>query len=129
MTAGGRPAQADAGTAAADAGAAARRFLLRTLTLYWATDTIATSLLPYWAYRRTASAELPADEPAPVPTAIDLPRGEVVRFPEPRRELAGRYFTIAAWGEHDRGGRFPTAAEPRLLAARLRPTIRPSRQP
>jgi hypothetical protein len=103
--------------------------LLATLTLYWATRTAASSLLPYWAYRHTPSAELPADDPAPVPTAIDVFGGELVPFPKPPRELAERYFTIAAWREHDRGGHFPAAAEPTLLAERLRDTLRPFRQP
>ncbi len=106
-----------------------RDLLLSTLTLYWATRTAASSLLPYWAYRHAPSAELPADDPAPVPTAIDVFGGELVPFPKPPRELAERYFTIAAWGEHDRGGHFPAAAEPQLLAERLRDTLRPFRQP
>jgi hypothetical protein len=40
-----------------------------------------------------------------------------------------RYLTIAAWHEHDRGGHFPAAAEPRLLAERLRESLRPFRYP
>jgi pimeloyl-ACP methyl ester carboxylesterase len=50
-------------------------------------------------------------------------------FPRSPRELAERYFTITAWREHDRGGHFPAAAEPTLLAERLRDTLRPFRQP
>jgi len=105
-----------------------RDLLLSTLTLYWATRTAASSLLPYWAYRHAPSAALPADDPAPVPTAIDIFGGEIVPFPKPPRQLAERYFTIAAWHEHDRGGYFPAAAEPRLLAERLRETLPPFRQ-
>jgi len=106
-----------------------RDLLLSTLTLYWATRTAASSLLPYWAYRHASSAALPADDPAPVPAAIDIFGGEIVPFPKPPRELAERYFTLAAWHEHDRGGHFPAAAEPRLLAERLRETLRPFREP
>lgn len=106
-----------------------RDLLLSTLTLYWATRTAASSLLPYWAHRHAPSAALPADNPAPVPTAIDIFGGEIVPFPKPPRQLAERYFTIAAWHVHDRGGHFPAAAEPRLLAERLRETLRPFRQP
>jgi pimeloyl-ACP methyl ester carboxylesterase len=102
-----------------------RDLMLSTLTLYWTTRTAASSLLPYWAHQHTPSAALPADDPAPVPTAIDIFGGEIVPFPKPPRELAERYFTIAAWGEHDRGGHFPAAAEPRLLAERLRATLLP----
>jgi pimeloyl-ACP methyl ester carboxylesterase len=106
-----------------------RDLLLSTLTLYWVTRTAASSLLPYWAYRHVPSAALPADDPAPVPTAVDIFGGEVVSFPKPPRDLAERYFTVAAWREHDRGGHFPAVAEPRLLAERLREALRPFRQP
>src|SRR5215471_14973543 len=34
--------------------------------------------------------------------------------------LAERYFRVAGWAEHDRGGHFPAVAEPGLLADRLR---------
>jgi pimeloyl-ACP methyl ester carboxylesterase len=102
-----------------------RDLLLSTLTLYWSTKTAASSLLSYWAYRHAAAAALPADNPAPVPTAIDIFGGEAVPFPKPPRGLAGRYFTVSAWSEHDRGGHFPAAAEPRLLADRLQDTLLP----
>jgi pimeloyl-ACP methyl ester carboxylesterase len=103
-----------------------RDLLLSTLTLYWSTGTGASSLLPYWAYQHAPSAALPADDPAPVPTAIDIFGGEAVPFPKPPRDLAERYFTISDWREHDRGGHFPAAAEPRLLADRLHESLRPA---
>jgi len=101
--------------------------LLGTLTLYWATGTITSSLLPYWAYRHAPGTALPAGEPAPVPTAITIFGGEQVPFPKPPRELAERYFHVASWAEHDRGGHFPAVAEPRLLAQALRDAFRPLR--
>ena len=70
--------------------------------------------------------------PAPVPTAIDVFGGETVPFPKPPGQLAERYFTIASWGEHGRGGHFPAVAEPKapsLQAQRLRETLRPCRPP
>ncbi|HEV2452551.1 MAG TPA: epoxide hydrolase [Streptosporangiaceae bacterium] len=104
-----------------------RDLLLATLTLYWTTRTGASSLLPYWAYSHTPGSALPADDPPPVPAAIDVFGGEVVPFPKPPRELAERYFRVAAWAEHDRGGHFPAVAEPRLLAERLRAVFSPHR--
>jgi len=101
--------------------------LLGTLTLYWATGTITSSLLPYWAYRHAPGTALPAGEPAPVPTAITIFGGERVPFPKPPRELAERYFRVTSWAEHDRGGHFPAVAEPRLLAQELRDAFRPLR--
>jgi pimeloyl-ACP methyl ester carboxylesterase len=107
--------------------ASPRRFLLDTLTLYWATGTIGSSLLPYWANRHSRDAALPAGTPPQVPTAISLFGGERVPFAKPPRHLASRYFTISHWSEHDRGGHFPAVAEPHLLAGVLREVFRPSR--
>lgn len=106
-----------------------RDHLLSTLTLYWTTRTAATSLLPYWAYRHAPASALPVDDPSPVPASIDVFGGELVPFPKPPRELAGRYFNVAHWAEHDRGGHFPAVAEPALLAARLRAVFRRCRVP
>jgi len=104
-----------------------RDHLLSTLTLYWATRTGASSLLPYWAYGHTPGSALPPDDPPPTPTAIDIFGGEIVPFPKPPRELAERYFNVVRWAEHGRGGHFPAAAEPQLLAERLRAAFKPYR--
>jgi pimeloyl-ACP methyl ester carboxylesterase len=104
-----------------------RDLLLATLTLYWTTDTIATSLLPYWAHRHTPAAGIPADDPSPVATAITVFGGERVPFPKPPRELAERYYNVTSWQEHPVGGHFPAIAEPERLARTLRDTFRPLR--
>ena len=96
-----------------------RELLLSTLTLYWTTNTIASSLLPYWAYRHGDGA-LPVDSPSPVPTAVTIFGGERVPFPKPPRELAERYYTVTAWREYATGGHFPAVAEPDTLAEVLR---------
>lgn len=97
-----------------------RERMLDTLTLYWATGTIASSLLPYWAFSRHPEAHLPAGDPAATPTAISIFGGERVPFPKPPRELAERFYTLSSWREHERGGHFPALAEPALLAIDLR---------
>jgi pimeloyl-ACP methyl ester carboxylesterase len=104
-----------------------REMLLSTLTLYWATNTIATSLLPYWASRESPDAVLPLDDPSPVPTAIGIFAGERVPLPKPPRELAARYYNVTSWAEHPTGGHFPAVAEPELLARSLRDAFRPTR--
>ena len=106
-----------------------RDLLLGTLTLYWVTGTITSSLLPYWAYAHDPAAALPVGDPADVPTAVSIFGGERVPFPKPPRELAERYFRLTAWAEHDRGGHFPAVAEPALLAQTLRDVFRPARIP
>lgn len=104
-----------------------RDLLLSTLTLFWATETITTSLLPYWAARHALHAALPADDPCPVPTTVSTFGGERVPFPKPPRKLAERYYTIAAWNEHPVGGHFPAVAEPELIAKDLRDAFRSTR--
>jgi pimeloyl-ACP methyl ester carboxylesterase len=104
-----------------------RELLLATLTLYWVTNTITTSLLPYWAHRQPAGGALPAGHVSPVPTAISIFGGERVPFPKPPRELAERYYTVTSWAEHSTGGHFPAVAEPELLARSLRDAFRPMR--
>ncbi|HEY1778313.1 MAG TPA: epoxide hydrolase [Solirubrobacteraceae bacterium] len=97
-----------------------RERMLDTLTLYWATQTIAGSLLPYWAFAQHPEAQLPAGDPAPTPTAISIFAGERVPLPKPPRELAERYYTVTTWREHASGGHFPALCEPALLATDLR---------
>jgi pimeloyl-ACP methyl ester carboxylesterase len=104
-----------------------RELLLATLTLYWTTETITTSLLPYWAHRHLAGAALPPGDVSPVPTAISIFGGERVPFPKPPRELAERYYNVTSWAEHPTGGHFPAVAEPELLARSLRDAFRPMR--
>jgi pimeloyl-ACP methyl ester carboxylesterase len=104
-----------------------RDLLLATLTLYWTTKTITTSLLPYWAHRHNAGAALPDRNISPVPTAISIFGGERVPFPKPPRELAERYYNVTSWAEHPTGGHFPAVAEPELLARSLRDAFRPMR--
>ena len=101
--------------------------MFETLTLYWATGTIAGSLLPYLAFSRLPEAQLSPGAPAPTPAAISIFGGERVPFPKPPRELAERFHTVSAWREHERGGHFPALAEPALLAADLRDAFAPLR--
>lgn len=105
-----------------------RDLLLATLTLFWVTGTISTSLLPYWAARHAAAATLPVDDPAPTPTAVSIFGGERLPFPKPPRSVAERYYRLTSWAEHDRGGHFPAVAEPDLLARTLRDAFRPARR-
>jgi pimeloyl-ACP methyl ester carboxylesterase len=97
-----------------------RELLLSTLTLYWATGTITTSLVPYWAYGHNVMAALPLDDPPPVPTAVTIFGGERVPFPKPPRELGRRYYMLKSWTEQSLGGHFPAVAEPALLTQALR---------
>lgn len=101
-----------------------RRLLLDTLTIYWCTASVGTSFLPYWRYRHSPDVALTAGQSPPVPTAVSVFGGEKVPFPKPPRELAERYFQLASWSMHDRGGHFPAVAEPSLLVEDLRSAFR-----
>jgi pimeloyl-ACP methyl ester carboxylesterase len=101
--------------------------LLDTLTLYWCTRTIGTSLLPYWRYRHDPGAALPVDRPPKVATAISLFGGERIPFPKPPRELAERYVRVSSWHVEPSGGHFPAVATPVRLATILRDAFRPYR--
>jgi hypothetical protein len=105
-----------------------RERLLDTLTLYWATDTIGTSIDPYWAAAHAPDGPLPVDDPSPVATAVSIFGGERIPLPKPPRELAERYYSVTHWAEHERGGHFPAIAEPELLVSTLREVFRPHRR-
>ncbi len=104
-----------------------RELLLATLTLYWTTNTIGSSLLPYWSSRHRPVTDLAEGDPPPVPTVVTVFGGERVPFPKPPRELVARYFDLTGWAEHDRGGHFPTVADPELAVDALRAAFRPLR--
>ena|ERR1019366_8203358 len=106
-----------------------RDLLLATLTLYWTTGTITSSLLAYWAARHASGAVLPVDEPSPVPTAVTMFASERVPFPKPPRALADRCYTVVAWAEYDTGGHFAEVAEPALLACILHVCLLPASVP
>jgi len=103
-----------------------RDLLLSTLTLYWATNTVATSLLPYWAYQHVDTAP-PANDPSPVPTSVTIFGGERIPFPKPPRELAERYYNVTDWSELPFGGHFPGVTAPEILAGVIRRFFRPLR--
>ncbi len=90
--------------------------LLTNLTIYWATETIASSIRLYYE-REQAPPPLVADQPIGVPTAF-------ARFPveltHPPREWVARFFNLVRFTEMPRGGHFAAAEEPELLAADIR---------
>lgn len=102
-----------------------RRFtldqLLTNVTLYLATDALATSFQLHYD-RLHHPQPLTVGERVRVPTAVAL-------FPadppaNPPREWAERSYHVARWTPMPRGGRFAAAEEPELLAADLREFFR-----
>jgi pimeloyl-ACP methyl ester carboxylesterase len=89
--------------------------LLTNITIYWATQTIASSFRPYWDSR---------NNPEPRPwTTISVPCGIAI-FPKdlttPPREFAERSYNVQHWTEMPRGGHFAALEQPELLAKDIR---------
>lgn len=90
-------------------------FLCATLTLYWVTQTITSSMRDYWDNRRYPV------EPIYVgtPTAFGVFANESVPEGEPPRCYLERLYNIRRWTVFARGGHFAPAEEPAVVAADL----------
>jgi pimeloyl-ACP methyl ester carboxylesterase len=97
--------------------------LLTNATIYWVTGTIGSSFLFYYESQRDPAAWTGLRVEVPVGVAL-FPRE--VPFTGPR-EWAEPVYNIRRWTEMPRGGHFPAAEEPELLAAELREFFRPLR--
>jgi pimeloyl-ACP methyl ester carboxylesterase len=90
-------------------------FLCATLTLYWATQTITSSMRDYWDNRRY---------PLPVgyvgtPTAFGVFAHETVPEGEPPRSYLERLYNIQRWTVFPRGGHFAAVEAPAKVAGDL----------
>jgi pimeloyl-ACP methyl ester carboxylesterase len=92
-----------------------RDFLLTVVTLYWATQTITSSMRDYVDNRRLA-AELALTDIVTVPTAVTVFAHQFIDDGTPPREWAERLYNIRRWTPMPRGGHFPSVEEPELLA-------------
>jgi pimeloyl-ACP methyl ester carboxylesterase len=94
-----------------------RDFLLTTVTLYWVTQTIASSMRDYFDNdnRRFRIALGPHDF-VNVPTGIAVFANSFVDEGQPPREWAERLYDVRRWTPMPRGGHFAPAEEPELLA-------------
>lgn len=95
--------------------------LLTNITLYWVTETFASSLRLYYD---GAHYSLPAD----AGTAINVPTGIALTTEPvdlaPRAWAERSYHNIQHWTEFPRGGHFLATEEPALLAEDLRTFFR-----
>ena len=99
--------------------------LLTNITLYWVTQTAASSARIYYEYAH-ATPPVPAGRRIEVPTACaDFPK-EVIW--SPRSWMEARY-NITRWTEMPRGGHFAAFEQPALLVDDVRAffrTVRPA---
>ncbi len=96
-----------------------RRFskddLLTTIMMYWATQTMPTSMRDYFDNRWYGVTPGPQDF-VTVPTAVAVFAHQFVSDGTPPREWAERLYNISQWTEMPRGAHFAAMEEPALLA-------------
>ncbi len=92
--------------------------LLANLTIYWATETISSSIRLYYENAHDQEASWGRVE---VPTAMAMLPKDL--FPTPR-EWANRWVNLVRWTQMPRGGHFGEWEEPELLAEDIRAFFR-----
>jgi pimeloyl-ACP methyl ester carboxylesterase len=91
-----------------------RDFLLSTLTLYWVTETITSSMRYYYDDHRFAAVG--PDDFVSVPTAMAVFANQYLPEGIPPREWVERLYNVRRWTVMPRGGHFAAREEPKLLA-------------
>ena len=103
--------------------AISRDTLLTNISIYWFTETIASSMRLYWEGRRRPVRFAPGQR-------VDVPVG-VARFakeePMPPRKWVERCYNVQRWSEFPCGGHFAALEQPELLAQDIREFFRPLR--
>ncbi|HSM44022.1 MAG TPA: epoxide hydrolase, partial [Acidimicrobiia bacterium] len=87
--------------------------ILTTVSLYWFTDTIGTSFLPYYHGRRH-------EKPLPL---VEVPVGVAVQWGErgfPREYAERTYTDLRQWSDLPEGGHFTAKQSPDRVAAEMR---------
>ena len=97
--------------------------LLTNLTIYWATETINSSMRLYYDAMNAGALTWISEMIKNWTGSSDVPTG-FAKFPAdilpPPREWAERFFNIRQWTEMPRGGHFAALEEPALLAEDIR---------
>ena len=94
-----------------------RDFLLTTVTLYWVTQTITSSMRDYFDNdNKRFRVTLGPQDFVKVPTGIAVFANTFVDEGTPPREWAERLYNVHRWTPMPSGGHFAPAEEPELLA-------------
>jgi pimeloyl-ACP methyl ester carboxylesterase len=93
-----------------------RDFLLTNVTLYWVTQTIATSIRDYFDNNRFPETAIGPDDFVRVPTAVTSFSRHFAYEGVAPREWAERLYDVHRFTPMPRGGHFPATEEPELLA-------------
>jgi pimeloyl-ACP methyl ester carboxylesterase len=104
--------------------------LLANITLYWVTETIGSSFLPYADFVKSGPVRWTIEGVRQWIGSSDVPAAFAM-FPKdishPPREWAERFFNVQRWTEMPRGGHFAAMEEPELLVDDIRAFFRPLR--
>jgi pimeloyl-ACP methyl ester carboxylesterase len=100
--------------------------MLDDITLYWLTNTGASSSRSYWDAAQGGGGPFNAVEIASVPVAVTIFPGEIYRAPRSWAEQS--FHNLIYWNEVDKGGHFAAWEEPELFSAEIRAAFRPLRQ-
>jgi len=94
-----------------------RDFLLTTVTIYWVTQTITSSMRDYFDNdNRRFQVTLGPQDFVNVPTGIAVFANTFVDEGTPPREWAERLYNVRRWTPMPSGGHFAPVEEPELLA-------------
>jgi pimeloyl-ACP methyl ester carboxylesterase len=96
-------------------------FILTQASLYWFTQTIATSFRPYYEYGKGLTRRV---ERVEVPTAVAVFPADIA---QPPRRWAERTYNVTRYTRMPRGGHFAAHEEPELLAHDIIEFFRPYR--
>ena len=97
--------------------------ILTQVMIYWTTESIGTSFLPYYDYANPGALTWAMEGmknwigSSKVPAAFALFPKDIS---QPPRAWADRFFNVQRWTEMPRGGHFAALEEPELLVADLR---------
>ena len=91
--------------------------MLDDITLYWLTNTGASSARLYWEAMRPAAGRAPSD-PLAIPTGISMFPKEQIRLS--RRWAESRFRNLIHFNELDVGGHFAALEQPTAFVGQLR---------
>ncbi|MEU6389219.1 epoxide hydrolase [Streptomyces sp. NPDC046939] len=99
--------------------------MLDAISLYWLTNTGASSSRLYWEAARGGGGPFDAVDIPTVPVAVTVFPGEI--YPAPRSWGERAYGNLIHWNEVDRGGHFAAWEQPALFSQEIRAAFRPLR--
>ena len=96
--------------------------LLDDITLYWLTNTAASSARLYWESAKEAAYQAVPTEPNPIPAGFSIFPKDGIRAS--RRWIEKRYSTVLHYNQLENGGHFAALEQPKAFTDELRATFR-----